>query len=157
LLTNGDAPLITSSRPTPRGSPGREPSCGPGGGGAGVGSDYKLVCRDAEGRQHAVYLGPAGPLVDETRQALDRLQAPLRERRRIQAARQALRWELAKSRTELDAELVKVGLYRKGSEIRGWAGAGAAGRAPTAESPARSTISRVTIASASRTVFETQE
>ena len=84
-----------------------------------LGPYYLLVCRDANGRQQSVYLGPTGPLVDEARQTLVRLQAPYRQRREVEAARQAFRRELARSRSELDAELATIGLNRQGSEIRG--------------------------------------
>jgi hypothetical protein len=93
-----------------------------------LGPYYLLVCRDAAGRQRSVYLGPSGPMVDEAREALRRLQAPRRQRREIGAARRALRRELAQSRIELDAELAKVGLKRKGSEIRGWSRGAVVGR-----------------------------
>jgi hypothetical protein len=97
-----------------------------------------------------VYLGPAGPIVDEARQALGRLQAPRRQRRTIDAARQALRRELAKARIELDAELARFGLQRKGSEIRRWTGPLAADRPLSVGSPERFSTSRVTKAAASR-------
>jgi hypothetical protein len=93
-----------------------------------LGPYYRLACRDAAGRQRSVYLGPSGPIVDEARDALRRLQSPRRQRREIEGARRALRRELAMSRSELDAELAKVGLKRKGSEIRGWIRGAAAGR-----------------------------
>jgi hypothetical protein len=93
-----------------------------------LGPYYLLVCRDEAGRQRSVYLGPSGPIVDEAREALGRLQAPRRQRREIEAVRQALRRELAKSRSELDAELAKIGLKRKGSEIRGWSRGAVVGR-----------------------------
>jgi hypothetical protein len=94
-----------------------------------LGPYYRLACRDAAGRQRSVYLGPSGPMVDEARDALRRLQSPRRQRREIEGARRALWRELAMSRSELDAELAKVGLKRKGSEIRGWSRGAAAGRA----------------------------
>ena len=93
-----------------------------------LGPYFLLTCRDAAGRQRSVYLGPRGPIVDEARHALRRLQSPRRQRREIEGARRALRQELALSRSVLDAELAKIGLMRKGSEIRGWS-RGAAARA----------------------------
>jgi hypothetical protein len=94
-----------------------------------LGPYYRLVCRDEAGRQRSVYLGPSGPIVDEARDALRRLQSPRRQQREIEGARQALRRELAKSRLALDAELAKIGLQRKGSEIRGWSRGAVAARA----------------------------
>ena len=45
---------------------------------------FLLTCRDEAGRQRSVYLGPRGPIVDETRNALRRLQSPRRQRREIE-------------------------------------------------------------------------
>lgn len=86
-----------------------------------LGPYYKLTCRDDAGRQRAAYLGADSPLVAEVSRRLSELQAPLRTRRIIDQARRAARRFQAAANTELDQQLKRVGLYRKGSEIRGWA------------------------------------
>jgi hypothetical protein len=85
-----------------------------------VGPYFLLVVRGADGRQHSVYLGQPGPLVDEVRQMLADLQAPNTERRQLALVRKQLRTALKQSKQQLDRELAKAGLYRKGHEIRGW-------------------------------------
>lgn len=96
-----------------------------------VGPYFLLVCRDAAGRQRSVYLGPAGDLVDETRAVLLQLQAPLIERRQLDQVRKQLQIGLARARQQLDHELKQVGLWRKGSEIRGWSYTGGAALDPS--------------------------
>jgi hypothetical protein len=83
-----------------------------------LGPFYRLLYRQ-DGKQRAVYLGADLALAEEVRAALGELQSPLRERRErrrlLEGARRALRAQM----TELDRELKKVGLYRKGNEVRG--------------------------------------
>lgn|GEM_PF-3323445 len=100
---------------------------------------FRLTCRDATGVQRSVYLGLASPAVEEARAALAELQSPAAESRRLQAAQRVLRRGLRAAREILDSELDKVGLYRKGSEIRGWTGlrSRAATLSPSAGPPAR--------------------
>jgi hypothetical protein len=85
-----------------------------------LGPYYVLVVRDAAGRQRSVYLGAAGPLVDEIRKRLNSWQRGRREQRSIQAAGLALRRAVVQVNRGLDHELAALGLYRKGFEIRGW-------------------------------------
>ena len=122
-----------------------------------LGPYYLLVCRDEAGRQRSVYLGPAGPIVDETRDALRRLHAPRRVRREIEGARQALRRELAKSQIKFDAELAKIGLKRKGSEIRGWSRGAAATTAASGGPSARMSRGGMTVAVVGRGVSNHEE
>ena len=86
-----------------------------------VGPYFLLVVRDGTGRQHAVYLGGAGSLLDDVRHELLGLQAIDRDRRLLARVRRQMRVELARAKRQLDSELTQFGLYRKGHEIRGWA------------------------------------
>jgi hypothetical protein len=90
-------------------------------GGRRVGPYFLLVCRSAAGRQASVYLGPTSALVEDVSKKLAQLQAPLQERRALDLVRRQLRQELKIAQKALAAELAQVGLFRKGSEIRGWA------------------------------------
>jgi hypothetical protein len=85
-----------------------------------LGPYYLLVVRDAAGRQRSVYLGAAGPLVDEIRERLNSWQRGRRECWNVAAARKSLRRAVANGNQVLDGELAALGLYRKGFEIRGW-------------------------------------
>ncbi len=122
-----------------------------------LGPYYLLVCRDEAGRQRTVYLGPSGPIVDEARDALRRLQSPRRQRREIEGARRALGRELALSRSVLDAELAKVGLTRKGSEIRGWSRGAAAARAANGRPSPRLPRGGTTVAVVGRGVSDNEQ
>lgn len=86
-----------------------------------LGPYYQLTCRDAVGRQCAVYLGPASPWVEEIRQRLHILQAPQQNQRSLQRAKRAVRRLRAAANAELDEQLRPLGLWRKGAEVRGWA------------------------------------
>lgn len=85
-----------------------------------VGPYYLLVCRVSNGGQRSLYLGRSGPLVVEVSAALSLLQLALREKRRLATARRQLRSGLTKAKRALDSELEKIGLTRKGMEVRGW-------------------------------------
>jgi hypothetical protein len=85
-----------------------------------TGPYFLLVVRDAQGRQRSVYLGVNGKLAEEVRAELARLQAPERERRVFCRVKRQLRRALARAQQELDRQLAPAGLWRKGSEIRGW-------------------------------------
>ncbi|MGZ9128185.1 MAG: hypothetical protein ACXW4Z_10450 [Candidatus Binatia bacterium] len=84
-----------------------------------LGPYYRLSCR-VGGRQLAVYLGGEGPVLDETRQRLDRLQAERRRQQRWQEMRRTIHRETRAARRRLAEELANHGLMAKGSEIRGW-------------------------------------
>jgi hypothetical protein len=78
-----------------------------------------LTCRDAQGRQRAIYLG-SEELVGKARTALAALRAPRRQAKVLARARQALRRGHRAARTWLAAELQQLGLHLQGSEVRGW-------------------------------------
>ena len=76
---------------------------------------------------------------------------------KIEGARQALRRELAKSRIQLDAELAKIGLKRKGSEIRGWSRGATAARAANGRPSPRLPSGGMTVAVVGRGVSNHEE
>jgi hypothetical protein len=84
-----------------------------------LGPYYRLFYRDG-GRQHGLYLGRAGPLVEEVRAALARLQEPLRQERVARRARRQALAALRSARVHLAAELRAAGLRLQGYEVRGW-------------------------------------
>jgi hypothetical protein len=69
-----------------------------------------------------VYLGRDPALAEEVRAALREMQRSLEEKRGLRRQVQAARKVFRDQQRELDRELARVGLYRKGSEIRGWRG-----------------------------------
>ncbi len=85
-----------------------------------IGPYYKLTCRSATGKQVAVYLGPDGALVADVRETLAQLQARTTVDRTLDTARRQMRRELETTKKALAVELAQVGLFLKGSEIRGW-------------------------------------
>jgi hypothetical protein len=87
---------------------------------AAAGPYFAVAYRDDEGRQRSVYLGPESDLVAEVRELLAEYRRPLREQRDLARVRAALRRALRAERAQLDRQLAKVGLARKGAEIRGW-------------------------------------
>ena len=87
--------------------------------GRSFGPYHRLTCRDDQGRQRAVYLA-RDELVDRARTALAALQAPRHEARVLARARRALRRGHRAAQAVLGEQLKMVGLYRKGSETRGW-------------------------------------
>jgi hypothetical protein len=90
------------------------------GGDAVAGPYFAVAYRDDEGRQRSVYLGPESYLVADVRELLAEYRRPLREQRDLARVRAALRRALRTERAKLDRQLAKVGLARKGAEIRGW-------------------------------------
>jgi hypothetical protein len=72
------------------------------------------------GRQHSIYLGRPGPLVEQVRALLLRLQTPVREDRAYQKYRQQLMTLVRSQKSVLNARLGSLGLRTKGFEIRGW-------------------------------------
>ncbi len=81
---------------------------------------YFLVMYRLGGKQHGRYLGRCPAFAAEVRHVLDRLQAPLREKRESQRQERQLRQGLRHHKQEWDAELRKVGLFLKGFEVRGY-------------------------------------
>lgn len=78
-----------------------------------------LTCRDENGHQQSVYLA-GEEKVARARAALATLQAPRRQAQVLARARQALRRGLRAAQVDLDRQLQEAGLYRHGTEIRGW-------------------------------------
>lgn len=93
-------------------------------GGRQTGPYFRLTSRDEAGRQVAVYLGRAGELVEQVRQRLAELQEQHHARQQLRSVRRAIRSELRTANLNLDLELRRIGLRRKGSEFRGWSTAG---------------------------------
>lgn len=78
-----------------------------------------LTCRDAQGRQRAVYLVGEEKLA-RARTALAALQTPRRQAQVLARARQALRRGHRAAQARVAQELQQVGLHLQGTEIRGW-------------------------------------
>lgn len=83
-----------------------------------LGPYYMLTCRCPDGKQRSVYLGTAGPLVEEVHSRLSALQQARNDARVIAKARAQLSAAIDAAWAELDAELVECNLRRKGGEIR---------------------------------------
>ena len=80
---------------------------------------YSLSYRDGN-RQHAIYLGRAGGMVEQVHRQLDTLQKPLRQRRALDRLRRQVCAALRVQKTRLDARLRPFGLRLQGFEVRGW-------------------------------------
>jgi hypothetical protein len=80
---------------------------------------YRLSYRD-QGRQHSVYLGRSGPLLDRIRQALATIQKSLSQHRLLNRLERQVRASLRGQKSRLAALLRPTGLTLKGFEIRGW-------------------------------------
>lgn len=89
--------------------------------GVRLGPYYRLAFR-GEGRQRSIYLGTDPELADEVRRWLKAQQANRREELQRRRWLKSLRSRLRKCKEEWARELRKVGLYLKGSEVRGWRG-----------------------------------
>lgn len=87
--------------------------------GVAFGPYYRLAYRE-NGRQHAVYLGREGPLVDRVRKMLASLQKPLRTKRMFDRLEREARSGLRANNARLAVLLRPLGLRLKGCEIRGW-------------------------------------
>jgi len=83
-----------------------------------LGPYFRLAWRD-QGRQRSVYLGCCRALVDQVRQALAAVQAPLRRSQWLRRMKAEAKAALRASKAELDRQLRAVGLFLKGFEIRG--------------------------------------
>lgn len=86
-----------------------------------LGPFYRLVYREG-GKQWSVYLGSDEKLADEVRHALQLMQAPLQRSREMDCHLALAKAALKEQKQALDHELQQRGLFRKGSEIRGWRG-----------------------------------
>jgi hypothetical protein len=89
-------------------------------GGCEYGPFFFVAYRDEAGKQRSIYVGAEGKFVEEIRQALADLQAPLRDKRRLIRVRKMLAHNLRGAHGALDRELASLLLWRKGSEVRGW-------------------------------------
>lgn len=84
-----------------------------------LGPYYRLAYRDG-GVQRSLYLGADPALAAEVRAELARLQAPARDNRRLERQKKILRQALVRQRALWNQELRPLGLFLKGSEVRGW-------------------------------------
>jgi hypothetical protein len=80
---------------------------------------YRLAYR-LDGRQHSIYLGRAGELVDRVRQQLASLQLARIEHRAVRRLERDVRRALHAEKLHMNALLRPYGLRLKGFEIRGW-------------------------------------
>lgn len=87
--------------------------------GRSFGPYHRLTCRDDQGRQRAVYLANE-EAVARARMALTALQGPRQQASVLARVQRFLRREHRAAQGVLGQQLKEVGLYRKGSEIRGW-------------------------------------
>ncbi|HUT90503.1 MAG TPA: hypothetical protein VMY37_13460 [Thermoguttaceae bacterium] len=83
-----------------------------------LGPYWRLAYREA-GRQCSVYLGRAGRGVERVRQALAELQGRLRWRRTYRRLCRQVKASLRACQAEFDRQLRRLGLRRKGFEVRG--------------------------------------
>ena len=95
---------------------------------------YRLACRDADGRQRAVYLATE-ELLARARAALAALQAPRRQARQLAHARQLLRQGHRAARSSLAKQLFPFGLRLKGNEVRGWSCCRTVAHSPSGKRP----------------------
>ena len=80
---------------------------------------YRLTYRDG-GRQHSLYLGRAGTLLNQVRRSLETLQQPLRQNRTINRLRRQVCAALRVHKVRVGTLLRPFGLWLKGFEVRGW-------------------------------------
>lgn len=81
---------------------------------------FRLMCRLEDGRQTSVYLGANIALVDQVRDCLSELQAPIRDDRCLRKVRLQIRRELAIVHIGLSEQIVDFGLFLHGNDVRGW-------------------------------------
>jgi hypothetical protein len=84
-----------------------------------LGPYYRLSYRE-DGRQHSIYLGRPGELVDRVRHRLGELQRHRVEFRALHAMERQVRASLRVAKRHLASLLRPYGLRMKGMEIRGW-------------------------------------
>jgi hypothetical protein len=87
-----------------------------------LGPFFRLAFRQA-GKQQSIYLGCDPAFAAEVRATLEQLQAPVQTERELRKLCATARQALAEQKRRLDHELTPLGLYRQGSEVRGWRGA----------------------------------
>ena len=75
-----------------------------------------------QGRRRSVYLGRPGPLVEQVRRALAKVQAPRRRDRMYRRLRRDSMAALRLEKARLGAILQAYGLRMQGFEVRGWRG-----------------------------------
>lgn len=80
---------------------------------------YRLGYR-LGGRQHSIYLGRAGELVEQVRRELEAVQMPLVQRRMFRTLEQQVRASLRIHKQRVSVLLRPYGLRLKGYEVRGW-------------------------------------
>lgn len=85
-----------------------------------LGPYFRLVYRNAVGRQQSIYLGADAGLAAEVQSSLRRLRACEAERRQVDTIRRAVRREIRQLRAALNKELSQLALRCQGGEIRGW-------------------------------------
>ncbi|NLS92650.1 MAG: hypothetical protein GXX96_10880 [Planctomycetaceae bacterium] len=86
-----------------------------------LGPYYRLTWRENR-RQHSVYLGADGPLVDEVRRLLHQTHTARRLKREHRRNRQLFRENVIRPLEQYVKEMFRLfgnGLYLKGSEVRG--------------------------------------
>ena len=79
---------------------------------------FRLAYRDGD-RQHSIYLGGAGPLVEQVRQQLAAIQRPYTERRALCQVEREVRTSLRLEKRHFSQLLRPLGLRLKGFELRG--------------------------------------
>lgn len=80
---------------------------------------YRLAYRDG-GRQCSIYLGREGPLVEQVRQALGRLQQNRLQHQTLERMRRQVQASLRVQKLRVNTLLHPLGLHMKGFETRGW-------------------------------------
>ncbi len=80
---------------------------------------YRLGYREG-GRQHSVYLGREGALVERIRRTLESIQRPRAEHRTIRRLERQVLASLRIEKIRLGSLLRPYGLRLKGMEVRGW-------------------------------------
>lgn len=88
-------------------------------GGRTYGPYYHLKYRQA-GRHRSIYLGPAGLLVEQVRQALAALQEPVRQGKIADRMCREAAASFRAARRGLNGALGSLGLRLQGAEVRGW-------------------------------------
>lgn len=88
-------------------------------GGRRFGPYYRLEVRLPNDHKPSVYLGPESPLVADVRRRLSELRRPLRQYRQMEQLLRHFRLGARTARMKFAAKLKEIGLYLKGSEVRG--------------------------------------
>ena len=80
---------------------------------------YRLAYRE-NGRQHSIYLGREGELVEQVRRTLGSIQRPRAEHRAIRRLERQVLSAFRVEKIRLGSLLRPYGLRLKGMEVRGW-------------------------------------